>query len=649
MSSNETHTYDYDDRGSVPEVEDVDEDFEDRLRNYQESMQKKRESLHGNTFVSASAATAALSEEVKKRMEQLENAFEPGSICHQEYLAIKNIYESWQLDNRLFTISEESADDIKMEEILTKQEQARQEKAKKDFFVIASLGQNFIKHGRAGKPHLKTVRVDTKTGKLWWDNQSFYLQDVTEIKRGKHTKVFDGVSVNRADPRVCFSIVTPNRTLDLQASSFNEREMWVQGLKRVQHKLLDNSTIDHKTLDSQSQFLTICSQGRNLVKWSSKALPSTKLIIVNPVTGKIKCGAARLKVQEVEVVPGKTTQVFEQVGSKVKEELCFSLIHPKRTLDLSTTSQVERDMWVSGLQKLRLALQTSQHEINHRVDEKTTDDVKKTAAHFITICTKKTKMYKYTRSSHRHKKEVSVDVHSGVISWGNGSLNLKHVISIASGKNTKVLQKLSDKQAPPKNCFSLILPRYTLDLQCENEATTKEWVNGLKALKNVLENSVDLSSLPLPEEFKKQFSLEAHSEDILYKPAEFVKHGRNGRPHKRTVTIDKKKLTIDWSTGSNNLKEAYDVVTGKVTKVMQKVPWRQADPRQCFSILWPERTLDLQATTKMQRDKWVKALKQLLLRESSAYRRHIEDSTSPRHNAARASLKSPPSEETKEN
>mmetsp|Transcript_21394 Transcript_21394/g.52416 ORF Transcript_21394/g.52416 Transcript_21394/m.52416 type:complete len:652 (-) Transcript_21394:420-2375(-) len=618
--------------GHSPQVVEADEDFESNLEAYHRQRGGRRGTLDGSSYQDAGSAVNAISEEVTNRMEQLENAFEPGSICHQEYLAIKNIYESWQLDNRLYTVPEESADDIKMEEILTKQEQDRQEKAKKDFFVIASLGQNFIKHGRAGKPHLKTVRVDTKTGKLWWDDQSLYLQDVTEIKRGKHTKVFDGVSVNRADPRVCFSIVTPMRTLDLQASSFNEREMWVEGLTRLQLKLLDNTQIDHKNVDSQSQFQTICQQGRNLTKWSLKAIPGTKLIMVNPYSGKIKCGAARLYVQEVQVVPGKTTQVFEQVGDKVRDELCFSLIHQKRTLDLSATSQIERDMWVSGLRNLQKTLHTSQTNLKKEVEALLTDDIKMEAAEFISICTKKTKMHKYTRSSHRHKRYVVVDPNSGVISWGNGSLNLKHVISIEKGKVTKVLQNKSDKQAPPNQCFSLILPRYTLDLQCENEDVTRAWVKGLKALKVILANNIDVKSLPISEELKKQFASVGHDSKELLKvldvPTDFIKHGRNGRPHQRTITVDRKSMKIDWKTGSNDLRTAYSVVRGKVTKVLKKVTWRQADPAVCFSILWDDRTLDLQAPTQVIRDSWVKAMEVLLEQESDAFRRYLDNSKS---------------------
>uniref|UniRef100_A0A7S3Z415 PH domain-containing protein n=1 Tax=Lotharella globosa TaxID=91324 RepID=A0A7S3Z415_9EUKA len=557
-------------RRSHSEIED-EEDFELSVEAYQRN-QQKRSRIDGSNYRDAEAAKQAFDSDMKNRMESLENAFEPGSICHQEYLAIKNIYESWQLDNRLFTISEESADDIKMEEILTKQEQARVEKAKKDFFVIASLGQNFIKHGRAGKPHLKTVRVDTKTGKLWWDDQSLYLQDVTEIKRGKHTKVFDGVSVNRADPRVCFSIVTPHRTLDLQASSFNEREMWVDGLTRLQLKLQDNTHIDHKNLDSQSQFLTICQQGRNLTKWSLKGVPGTKLIMVNPVSGKIKCGAARLYVQEVDIVPGKTTQVFEQVGEKVSPELCFSLVHAKRSLDLSATSQIERDMWVSGLRKLQASLRTSQNNLKKEAEALLTEDIKKTAADFMSVCTVPTRMSKFTRSSSKHKKMVTVDPQSGVLSWGNGSLNLKHVISLESGKTTKVLQKTAEK-VKPELCFSLILPRYTLDLKCQDQKTRDTWVAGLQALKIVLANEVDVLSLPISEELKKQFAGVAINEDdilqVLDTPREFIKHGRTGRPHSRKVTVDRKEATINWATGSNSLKEAYDIVRGKSTKVCQ--------------------------------------------------------------------------------
>mmetsp|Transcript_726 Transcript_726/g.1074 ORF Transcript_726/g.1074 Transcript_726/m.1074 type:complete len:135 (+) Transcript_726:391-795(+) len=94
----------------------------------------------------------------------------------------------------------------------------------------------------------------------------------------------------------------------------------------------------------------------------------------------------------------------------------------------------------------------------------------------------------------------------------------------------------------------------------------------------------------------------------------------NPIPEKSQLT--EKKVTIDWTSGSNDLKEAYAVVRGKATKVLRKVSWRQADPALCFSILWEDRTLDLQAPTQRTRDRWAKALEILLSRESEAYRRH---------------------------
>ncbi len=602
-------------------IEVKQEDMEAEIAAYR-TRQVKRESLDGGGFRTAEEAKLAL-RDLRKRMENLENAYEPGSICHQEYLAVKNLYESWQLDNRLFTISEESTDDIKMEEILTRQERARQEKAKKDFFVIASLGQNFVKHGRSGKPHLKTVRVDTKTGRLFWGEQSIFLQDVTEIKRGKHTKVFDGVSVNRADPRVCFSIVAPTRTLDLQAASFNEREVWVEGLTRLQLKLLDDTPIDHRSLDSQSQFLTICQQGRNLTKWNTRGEKGTKLVHVNPISGLITCGSSKLYIQEMRVLSGKSTQVFEQVGPKVAEEVCFSLVHRKRTLDLSATSQIERDMWVKGLQSLQSSLLASKADLKKAAEARLTDDVKKKAAEFAKICTTRTKMYKFTRSSmqNKHKKWVTVDPDSGVLSWGNGSLNLKHVIAIELGKTTKVFQKVSAKQADPAVCFSVILPRYTLDLQCDTPERARAWVGGLRALKIMLDHKHEMDS-------KSRFGSGGDSEHsrktviprgqwpaalaVLDKPCKLIKHGRHGRPHERTVRVDRKALVIDWGSGNLDLGEAYEVTRGKATKVFQSVTWRKADPALCFSIIWEDRTLDLQAPNHKTREAWVIGLTILL-------------------------------------
>jgi len=75
---------------------------------------------------------------------------------------------------------------------------------------------------------------------------------------------------------------------------------------------------------------------------------------------------------------------------------------------------------------------------------------------------------------------------------------------------------------------------------------------------------------------------------------------------------------VDWGTGSLNLKYASEIVAGKTAKFSDErdsanVKFKNVDPRLCFSILCPDRSLDLHAQTEQQRDLWVKGLRDLKL------------------------------------
>ena len=102
----------------------------------------------------------------------------------------------------------------------------------------------FVKHGRMGNPHRRIVFLSPDQSSLCWrkaagsDLQRVSLvadpdsdQEVT-IVAGATTAVFRRTGVPGMD-HCCFSIVTRERSLDLQTSSEEERDNWVLHLTSI--------------------------------------------------------------------------------------------------------------------------------------------------------------------------------------------------------------------------------------------------------------------------------------------------------------------------------------------------------------------------------------------------------------------------------
>lgn len=126
----------------------------------------------------------------------------------------------------------------------------QQERDRKRMRAIDLLckGGNFIKHpiGR-GRPTSKTVYLQDSMV-CWGDRdpkptvrslltpskqsvKGIHLQDVREVVSGKQTKAFSKKSAASADASICFSVVTPDRTLDLQCPNPEVQKEWIEGLR----------------------------------------------------------------------------------------------------------------------------------------------------------------------------------------------------------------------------------------------------------------------------------------------------------------------------------------------------------------------------------------------------------------------------------
>jgi len=165
---------------------------------------------------------------------------------------------------------------------------------------------------------------------------------------------------------------------------------------------------------------------------------------------------------------------------------CLSIVMPTRSLNLEASSEKERDFWLTGLRELKSKCDTRREEpaedtasVGMYFAEVDILDFKKSA-------TMGRVFYKYGKHGSPHERVIRVNFYTGLVDWGSGSLSLKDAVDIRSGKNTKVLKKI--KKADADLCFSIVLPRRSLNLQAKSTEERDVWVNGLKELQGKLEN-----------------------------------------------------------------------------------------------------------------------------------------------------------------
>jgi len=103
-------------------------------------------------------------------------------------------------------------------------------------------GCNFTKHGRKGSPHKRFVWVSDNFDRIMWaeskkkhnkkdkiDSESEILfSEIIAVEGGHTTQVFQRSGKNGSGPDLSFSIITKDRTLDLEAIAKNIRDDWVK-------------------------------------------------------------------------------------------------------------------------------------------------------------------------------------------------------------------------------------------------------------------------------------------------------------------------------------------------------------------------------------------------------------------------------------
>jgi hypothetical protein len=106
-----------------------------------------------------------------------------------------------------------------------------------EFVRAALIGDMFVKYGRHGAPHHRSVVVrimpDNRTVCVdWGTGQLRFHKNNARVLEGAQGAVFQRAANRKlCAPERCFSIVTAERSLDLEASSEEDRDYWVKGMR----------------------------------------------------------------------------------------------------------------------------------------------------------------------------------------------------------------------------------------------------------------------------------------------------------------------------------------------------------------------------------------------------------------------------------
>lgn len=81
---------------------------------------------------------------------------------------------------------------------------------------------------------------------------------------------------------------------------------------------------------------------------------------------------------------------------------------------------------------------------------------------------------------------------------------------------------------------------------------------------------------------------------------DLIKYGRRGKPHSRKLRVFAKTGIVDWGTDHVDLRNVVAIEKGKTTKVFSE--FAAVDESKCMSLILDDRTLDIEAPSRLERD-----------------------------------------------
>ena len=490
-----------------------------------------------------------------------------------------------------------------------------------------------------------------------YTNSAHSLSEVTTVVKGKHSKVFKRSKAESAPVHLCFTIVTPHRTLDLQSPSMAVRDLWVEAITsavlytkkgfrigsdwdaaartpgmierdRGESGALprNDGMIEAKLTPAENKCIEFVDYGAQLVKHGRKGNPKPKWVQVR--SGKLFWGSPKghgdglkevsnfIILTEIKgILSGKKTKVFKRSASRgAQEHCCFSLVTAARTLDLETATEREREKWVQALSfTVRKAKQMAD---------------KKWLMKQSNLSNTFRRTYSFTEGA----------LHGGGAggpgaSNGDGSLSLT---SSGLPDTSPAGRSLtwSRVQGPPRS-KSLSFNNFDAGSNSSSPSHTHEFTRSGTARRSNGRPLYHSPSSNLDDDDSFTDGDNEDNSDLSFQEMKFltfldagqelVKFGRQGSPKPKWVNICKGK--IFWAPalhgrtpGSSSIRtfvlvvDVLGVLPGKMTKVFTRKCAKNVPSNTCFSVVTKERTLDFQCLTKKERDRWVQAFKFIVRR-----------------------------------
>lgn len=145
-----------------------------------------------------------------------------------------------------------------------------------------------------------------------------------------------------------------------------------------------------------------------------------------------------------------------------------------------------------------------------------------------------------------------------------------------------------------------------------------------------IKQNISPQSINSPTNSSDSSVLSSEIRHFLLKGDIFLKHGRQGQPHRRYIWCDEKFDEIFWRALSGGksrhkkknssilIKNIIRIDIGKKSQVFNRRKANDANESLCFSLVTKRRTLDLEADCQESRNVWINAFTALI--DSHAYR-----------------------------
>jgi len=342
------------------------------------------------------------------------------------------------------------------------------------FRQVLLNGAKFLKYGRSGTPHIKYVCCNV-LGNLFWDNSPIdpcrlepcdtfiRLKDVTHVLKGKQSEVMKRKVAEHAPDWLCFSVVTPDRTVDLQAVNVKERELWVRAI--------ESGVIDAKA--GVVNFITGDTIARMMDAKQTKA-PPPPVVAAAGGPGKLTPVPPNLPPPPGAAVVPPPLPGDEHVPPKLE-----GLVSPRGRDRAQSTAVTSREEVARAAQRATVLPGGPATVFSPLSDMYLTDEE--------AFLENGEQLVKYGRAGKPRKRWVNCT--KDKLYWGDypqpsthalsSSIELAEVLRVRLGKVTEVMKRSVADHAPDDQCFSLILRDRTVDFQTSSRARRNQWVQAL--------------------------------------------------------------------------------------------------------------------------------------------------------------------------